>query len=552
MKKKLITINILTVLFSMTLLLLTCLGCLYKFNFDNEKHEINNYLNMVCEVYDGTNENEVGEFVNISNPDLRLTIIDQSGEVLYDSFSTGEFESHLERPEIVNLGKSYYRYSDSLNQKMLYIAQFDNGNYIRLALKANSINNLIYSMLIVSSVSLVLIILIVIFLIDKLTKKVMKPLHNEMSKLSELAGMGANSYCDNINIISNNIETIQKNISNKVESLNKEKEKLNYIINNIEEGLIIIDNFKNIVMCNDYVLDIFQTTNEICLNQNYIYLIRNIVIQNYIEDAFEKGDSNTYEYRIDGKVYLINISPIDNGWLNNRGVALLFIDVTSLKESEKMKRDFFANASHELKSPLTTIIGYQQMIDNKIINTPEELDNAVKVTLKEAKRMSYIIKDMLDLARLESDFKIVPQEINLKPIIEETICSFENFINEKNIKVETKLEDMLVKGEEQDLSKLVSNLISNSIKYNKNNGSIFIELKNGELIIKDFGIGIAKEDLNHIFERFYRVDKARSKESLGTGLGLAIVKHVCVTYKYKINVKSKLGEGTECVICFNK
>jgi two-component system phosphate regulon sensor histidine kinase PhoR len=217
-----------------------------------------------------------------------------------------------------------------------------------------------------------------------------------------------------------------------------------------------------------------------------------------------------------------------------------------------MKRDFFANASHELKSPLTTILGYQQMVSEAMLTKPEEIDDAVKRTIKEAKRMDKILGEMLELSRLESKYEVVIEDINLKNVVEDIIDSYNIELNEKKINVIVNVENCLVRINQSHCNQLINNLIDNAIKYNNPGGKLEITLKDNYLIIKDSGIGIAKADQIRIFERFYRVDKGRSKELGGTGLGLAIVKHICSLYSIIINLKSELYKGTEFKLTFPK
>ena len=216
-----------------------------------------------------------------------------------------------------------------------------------------------------------------------------------------------------------------------------------------------------------------------------------------------------------------------------------------------LKREFFANASHELKSPLTSIIGYQQLIQQGILTTNEEIQDATLRTIKEAQRMNKLIIEMLDLSRLENNVQTILEDVNVSKIINDCIQELQQSIEKKKIQLITKLDDVTLVASQSDLYKLIKNILDNSIVYNNENGKIEINLSKNELIISDTGIGISKEDLDHIFERFYRVDKARSKESSGTGLGLSIVKHICLLYGYKIDVDSKLGKGTKITILFS-
>ena len=553
MKRKITIINISILLVTSIILFISFFVFLNNFNLKNEKQEITNYLNIVCEIYDGSNNEEVGEAIKKVSSNLRLTIISKDGEVLYDSLINGVLESHLDRPEIVNLGTISYRYSTTLNTKMLYIAAFDDGNYLRVALEANDINQIITSLLIVEGIIFILIIISSSIMISKANKKIFEPIKNEMNKLSNIVGEDESYYSDDINVISNNINRIQLLINEKVDSLEKEKDKINYIINSIKQGIIILDGKGVITLINDYALEIFNPQMKI-LNNHYLYLFRDSHIQELIEEVKNKQTIQTYEVQANEKNYLMTFSPFHQNWLEDyqNGILISIIDISYVHKINKMKRDFFANASHELKSPLTTIIGYQQLLANDLISDEKEKNNAINKTIKEANRMNNIIKDMLDIARLEADIKRNYTQVSIKQIILDILDSYDQEIKKANLRIDLNLNDTIINGDESDLTKLIKNIIDNAIKYNRIDGFISITLNKKKLSIEDGGIGIKKEDLEHIFERFYRVDKSKSKELLGTGLGLSIVKHICQTYKYSLNFESEFNKGSKITIIFNE
>lgn len=553
MKRKITIINISILLVTSIILFISFFVFLNNFNLKNEKQEITNYLNIVCEIYDGSNNEEVGEAIKKVSSNLRLTIISKDGEVLYDSLINGVLESHLDRPEIVNLGTISYRYSTTLNTKMLYIAAFDDGNYLRVALEANDINQIITSLLIIEGIIFILIIISSSIMISKANKKIFEPIKNEMNKLSNIVGEDESYYSDDINVISNNINRIQLLINEKVDSLEKEKDKINYIINSIKQGIIILDGKGVITLINDYALEIFNPQMKI-LNNHYLYLFRDSHIQELIEEVKNKQTIQTYEVQANEKNYLMTFSPFHQNWLEDyqNGILISIIDISYVHKINKMKRDFFANASHELKSPLTTIIGYQQLLANDLISDEKEKNNAINKTIKEANRMNNIIKDMLDIARLEADIKRNYTQVSIKQIILDILDSYDQEIKKANLRIDLNLNDTIINGDESDLTKLIKNIIDNAIKYNRIDGFISITLNKKKLSIEDGGIGIKKEDLEHIFERFYRVDKSKSKELLGTGLGLSIVKHICQTYKYSLNFESEFNKGSKITIIFNE
>ena len=238
--------------------------------------------------------------------------------------------------------------------------------------------------------------------------------------------------------------------------------------------------------------------------------------------------------------------------MSNR-IGVFVLDDTMKYKIAQSKQDFFANASHELKSPLTAIIGYQQMIQQGIIETKEEIVEATEKTLKEAQRMNQMVVDMLELSRLESEIVEVSEKIDLKQAITNAIELLTINAKKKKITFDLDLESFYFTMSEKDASHLIMNLIDNAIKYGNEFGTVKISIsnKNHTIKIEDDGIGIAKKHQERIFERFYQVDKDRSKNSGGTGLGLAIVKHICVKYNIEIRLKSQLGKGTSIQLIFN-
>ena len=342
-------------------------------------------------------------------------------------------------------------------------------------------------------------------------------------------------------------------LDEKVTSLSNEKEKSKYILDNMNQGLILLNSDGKIELINKYSLALFGFEQEYILDKNYMYLFRDINVQEKIKDCINNNQEEQLIFDLDGRKFLLYINMLKTSWSSatNSHVALLMVDVTLQENMNLLKREFFANASHELKSPLTSIIGYQQLIQQGILTSNEEIQDATLRTINEAQRMNKLIIEMLDLSRLENNVQTILEDVNVSKIINDCLLELQPSIENKKIQLVLKLDDVTLVASQSDLYKLIKNILDNSIVYNNENGKIEINLSKNELIISDTGIGISKEDLDHIFERFYRVDKARSKESSGTGLGLSIVKHICLLYGYKIDVDSTLGKGTKITILFS-
>ena len=550
MKRKILCIEIISSI--LTLFVLFIVSCVYvnNQNYDTAKNELYSYSNIACEVFDGTNFDELKDVMSKTNEDIRISVIDLSGNVIVDS-SLNDAENHLNREELQKIGECVTRYSDSLKLNMMYLAKVDDGYYIRLSLPIQSLTKFINNYIGFGLISLIIILSISITITSLLYNKTLKPIKNEINKLETILDNKLTNDTD-FELLSSKINELTVLLNEKVTSLSNEKEKSKYILDNMNQGLVLLNNEGKIELINKYLLSLFGFEQDYILNKNYMYLFRDIFVQEKIENCIKNNQEEQLIYDLEGRKFLLYINILETSWSNasNFHVALLMVDITLQENMNSLKREFFANASHELKSPLTSIIGYQQLIQQGILTTKEEIQDATLRTIKEAQRMNKLIIEMLDLSRLENNVLTTIEDVNVSKIINDCLLEFKIAIDNKNIQVEKNLEDVILSASQSDLYKLIKNILDNSIAYNNDFGKIIITLNKDKLIISDTGIGISKKDLEHIFDRFYRVDKARSKQNSGTGLGLSIVKHVCLSYGYKINVESVLGKGTTITILF--
>lgn len=546
MKRKIIFIEIISTI--LTVLVLFAVSCIY---INNQNHktaedELLTYSNIACEIFDGSNFEEAKNVIASSNKEVRITIIDTKGEVIIDS-TLVEAENHLDREELKKLEQYVTRYSKSLNVNMMYYATLDNGYFIRLAIPVESLNSFITNYLIFGLISLLIILSISTFITVLFYNKTLHPIKKEINKLEEVLGNDLSNETE-FEHLSSKINELTLLLDEKVTSLSNEKEKSKYILDNMNQGLVLLDNDGKVSLINKYALSLFGFELEYILNKKFIYLFRDLEIQEKIKNTLKTKKENQTILDLNGKKYLLYINTLESTWSNS--TALLMTDITLQENMNSLKREFFANASHELKSPLTSIIGYQQLIQQGILTTNEEIQDATLRTIKEAQRMNKLIKEILDLSRLENNVQTLLENVSINKLIGDCLGELKPLIESKNIEVITNLEEISIEASQSDLYKLIKNIIDNSVAYNNQNGKLIIELSKNKLTISDTGVGISKEDLEHIFERFYRVDKARSRESSGTGLGLSIVKHICILYGYKINVESQLGKGTTFSIKF--
>ena len=275
-----------------------------------------------------------------------------------------------------------------------------------------------------------------------------------------------------------------------------------------------------------------------------------------IDKALLDGQRRIFDMKTDdNKTYSVHISKIQKGIFENgtKGIIMLIIDVTAKRESEKLKQEFFSNVSHELKTPITSIQGYAELLYNDFAKNREQEKEFLQIIQKESNNITSLLNNILTISKLENkEIEINSSDINIKTVVDEIINTTKPMCIEKNINIINKCEEIIMIGDYKKIHQLFNNLIVNAIKYNKDNGYVeincFKDEKNINIIVKDSGIGIPLVDRNRIFERFYRVEKGRSKAMGGTGLGLSIVKHIVKYYNGKIKVKSTEGFGSEFII----
>ena len=545
MKKRLLITNAIIVFLALLLMLIVSSTIIYKENYNVHKTQLKNYLSLTVSSFDGENFKRVENIVNNIDGNVRLTIIYKDGTVVLDTFKDEIIENHLTRPEITDLLNVNVRYSSTERKQMMYIADFKNDYYIRLAISIGKVNEALKFYILIGIGTLVIIELLSLFLSFYFNKRSLTPVNNKIKELSTLANvkLTSSTTIDDLPKIIDNLTVI---LDEQINRINRQTKEFSTVLDLLNQGIIAIDRNYNIVILNKAALDIFDETNRM-ISKNYIYLIRDVILQQKIKYSIDERMNSNYTMELNCKLFQCNINYVKETWFAG-GVIVNIQDITIQQNLEKTKKDFFANASHELKSPLTSIIGYQQMIVEGIADDRELIKNYSSKTLKEANRMNSIIIDMLNLASIEQNYNKNDEKINLKKLLLEIIDSLESKIALKNIKITYSLKEEYIYADATLLDELFRNLIDNAIKYNKENGTINITLKKKVFIVSDTGIGIPLMYQSRIFERFFRVDKGRSKASGGTGLGLAIVKHICDIYNYKISLKSIEDEGTSIKI----
>jgi len=359
------------------------------------------------------------------------------------------------------------------------------------------------------------------------------------------------SSCSNTNQKMQQIETLLQQLSNTHQSLLLEQERIGHVLFHMAEGFVLIDHHKNILLCNQSVKNFFDCEQDVT-GKNISVLINDKSVSQAVGKALEKEQSSMFEMWLHENLILnAYVSPIHKGSLqvNKPATTIFFVNVTKEKLLEKQKREFFSNASHELKTPITSILGFSEMINHNIIKTEEEKDNVLKRIEIEAKRMSELISNLLMISNLEAKSKPTEYtDFNFNEILQEAVSSISPMNNNGPVPIEVDALDVIVYANRHHLYEMCVNLIENAVKYNKPAGRVFIELKvkkyHMTLKVKDTGIGIPLEYQARVFERFFRVDHGRDKKVGGSGLGLSIVKHIVNMYNGEISVRSKKNIGT--------
>lgn len=547
MKRKLIITNSIIVFVSLLTMLVVSMITITNQNNKFYQKQVTNYLKIACTNFNGSNFDDTKEYIKSLDKDIRLTIIESStGKVVIDSFEDEINENHLDRPEINNLGEVYKRYSTTEKKNMLYVAEKVNNYYVRIAIPIGSVNKIIYTYVTISLIALTVILAFSIFAISFVNKKSLTPINSEVAKLATLANEDYQDVTiDDLPVV---ISSITNVLDNKIHEIELQEQEIEAILNLLTQGVVVIDSNESLRFINYKATKILDSNNNL-IGKNYLYLFRDTKLQKLILEVFKNHSQVNYLLNIDSTKINCNVTYLTEAKLNG-GIIITLEDITKQANLEEEKRDFFQNASHELKSPLTSIIGYQQMICDNIVDSKDQIINYSSKTLKEAKRMNNIIIDMLNLSSIEQNYQKKQDIVKVDKALIEILDSLEDRIKARNISVITNIAKCETVGDAKLIDELIRNLIDNAIKYNVDNGKIMITLNTSTLTIEDTGIGISKEYQSRVFERFYRVDKGHSKEIGGTGLGLAIVKHICEIYQYELKLESTIGKGTKITIKF--
>ncbi|MDR1688847.1 MAG: histidine kinase [Clostridiales bacterium] len=479
----------------------------------------------------------------------RVTIVTQTGDVIFDNYAKAEeMDNHLNRSEVIdaiNTGRGESkRFSETMSQTTYYYAmKLEDGNILRLSYTADHISSEVQKF-IPQLIFAALASLVVAFLAAaSLTKKIIKPINN-----IDLTAPEIDTY-DELSPFVREINRQKQLVGEYVASLEKRANTMNDITGNMKEGLILTGPGGEIIFANQSAVKIFRV-NEMP-GKNILEVSRDVELLHNMKICLS-GKNAEMVFTIRGKTYNIFFNPVyENEILN--GAVVLFLDITEKFYSEKQRKEFSANVSHELKTPLTTIYGLTEMLINGIAKKEDTKDFAQKISAQ-TKRLISIVDDIIKLSEFDEDsVKAEKSVFNLKNLAQTVIENLKSKAAGKNVTLNLTGESFEITANEHMIDEMLFNLIDNGINYNTDGGSVNVDLKQGkdfcEIRVSDTGIGIAEEHLSRVFERFYRADKSRSKKTGGTGLGLSIVKHAAEYHKGRVEISSREKEGTT-VVCY--
>lgn len=525
------------------------MGVLYEYFSDTLQAQLKMQTNLAAQ---GVTNEGIKYFQDFEVTDYRITWIDETGNVLYDSRSdTAGMENHLERREVQEALSNGYgeskRYSATLMERSLYSAQkLADGTILRLSISQNSILTLLLGMAQPICIIFVIAFVLSVVLAVQVSKKIVKPI-NEIDLDHPLSNEGY----DELSPFLRRIDSQQKQLKEQRGELLQKENELNTIIGSMNEGMVLLNPRGKIISINPAARKLLDAGPG-CVGDDMLSLCRNLYLQEILSKALQ-GETGENVIQLHGESYQIDADPIvsEN---DVKGAALFFFNVTEKEKAEQMRREFTANVSHELKTPLHSISGYAELLKNDMVKENDRIPFAGKI-YDETQRMVRLVEDIISLSHLDEGAKDMQrEEVDLYELAERAMQSLEPQADTAGIALEIHGDSVSFNGIAPLLYSMIYNLCDNAIKYNRCNGKVTVAIqnKNNEAVlsVEDTGIGIAPENQERIFERFYRVDKSHSKAVGGTGLGLSIVKHAAKIHNAKVEVKSTIGKGSAFMIRF--
>jgi len=505
--------------------------------------------------------NDIGKTLGI-----RVTLIDMDGKVLGDSELTPEgvvsIENHSDRPEVMAALESgrgtSIRRSATVGVPFIYVAvKLDDGSVLRVARPLEPVESLIGGLrkqlllALIVSIGLTLVFGYMVYIF------VSRPLHR-MAEVSNALAVG-NLNVDlpvvgdrDLAVMGSSLNAMARNLRKQMGELQDDKGRIEAIVAAMSAGIIVFDRDARVVLANESIRKLLDIHGEPA-GKIPMELVRHPALETAVREALRGTDVPAVDLTTGGgRVLSAKAAPVRALSGQVELAVVVFHDLTEIRRTETMRKDFIANVSHEFKTPLTSIRGYAETLIDTAARDPEHTREFLETIQRNATLLQALVEDLLVLAQLESEPPIEKQPIQLRKLIEEQIRTRRPLVDEKKIRIVVECPPVEILADRGRLARAISNLLDNAIHYNKPGGEIRVSgraTSNGFAVdIQDTGSGIPQGDLVRVFERFYRVEKSRARESGGTGLGLAIVKHAVESQGGTISVASRLGTGSTFTI----
>lgn len=523
-------------------------GCMYFYVVNIQEQQLQTQLALAAQAVEEAGSSYLDD---LDTEELRLTLVDSSGTVLADTNADpGTMENHGNREEILEAlasgrGESS-RYSATLTEKTIYRAVLlDNGNVLRVSVSQETVFALITGIVPWLVIAVLLASALSWLLAKYLSRRIITPL-NQVDLNHPLE----NDTYEELSPLLGKIHRQHEQINMQLGQLRQKTDEFEHITANMREGLVLLDAGGKILSINQAAMALFGT-NDTAVGADFLTVERSHKISHGVDMAFAAGHTSIREER-DGRCYQLDISRIESGG-KVMGLVILAFDVTEREQAEQTRREFSANVSHELKTPLTSIIASADMIENGLVKS-EDMPRFVGYIKKESSRLLNLIDDIIRLSQLDEGVELPKETVDLSAVAKETVEQLRDAADQSNVHITLDAESFVLQGVPRLLREIVYNLTENAVKYNVPGGSVTVTVRKtdhgGILKVSDTGIGIPPEHQERVFERFYRVDKSHSKQSGGTGLGLSIVKHAASCFRAEIAVESEHGKGTTVTVTF--
>ncbi|MCD8004239.1 MAG: ATP-binding protein [Oscillospiraceae bacterium] len=520
-------------------------GVLYEYFSSVQKEQMAAEIALAAQ---GVEQLGQAYFEELEAEDYRLTWIAADGSVLYDSASDSEtMENHLEREEIQQALSSGYgesvRYSDTLMERTLYCARLlEDGTVLRLSVARSSVLLLLIGMARPILILIVVALVLSFLLASRLSRRVLQPM-NELDLEQPLENEG----CDELAPLLGRIHSQQQQLKRQQAALEQRKNELETIIGGMEEGMLLLDGEDRVLSINPAARRLLDAS-DACLGRDILTVSRNPQLQQAVEQA-AGGSPCAVQTGLHGRDIRIRVAPVpaEEGI---SGLAIVLFDVTEQEQAEQRRREFTANVSHELKTPLHAISGYSELLKQGIAK-PEDVQPFAEKIYGEAQRLIALVEDIISLSHLDEGGRDLQwAQVSLYDQARQVVQNLSDVAQVQQVELRLEGEGETVQGVPELVYAILYNLCDNAVKYNHPGGSVTVALQVRRVSVTDTGIGIPQEHLDRIFERFYRVEKSRSKAMGGTGLGLSIVKHAARVLNADVRVESAPGQGTEVTVSF--